>query len=53
MIKVKILNESSRFIEIFLVDKRTTLQVPHKVFKKRYEIGLYEVVNPEKLKAKL
>lgn len=53
MSKVKVLNESSRFIELLLVDKKTTLQVSQKVFKKRYEIGLYEVVNPEKLKSKL
>ncbi len=48
--KVKILKESSRFVQFLFIERNATMQVPRRVFRRRMENGLYEVVNPEILK---
>ena len=49
--KVKILNITSRHVEFLFLDNNSTLRIPIKVFEKRWDNGLYELTNPERLRS--
>ena len=47
--KVKILEETSKFMTLLFVDHHCQIQIPKKLFKHRVELGLYLVINPNML----
>jgi len=44
--KVKILEESSKFITLLFIDHQCRMQLPKNMFKRRLELGIYLVINP-------
>lgn len=51
--KVKILQYKSPRVKINLVEHDKQMEVSRLVFERRCRVGLYEVINPEKMPSKL
>lgn len=51
--KVKILEETSKFMTLLFIDHHYQIQIPKNLFKYRVELGLYLVINPSMLKTVL
>jgi hypothetical protein len=51
--KVKILEETSKFMTLLFIDHHCQIQIPKKLYIHRMELGLYLVINPNMLKTVL
>ena len=48
--KVKVLETTAKFVTLLFLDQHCQIQLPRSVFKRRRELGLYEIMNPAIIK---
>ncbi len=48
--KVRVLETSSKYVTLLFLEQHCQIQLPRSIFKRRKELGLYEVLNPAIIK---